>query len=105
MGSVVRTRQAGLTAYSLPQEIPAYVDGFIAVVECDRIGDLVTVVYEDFVETMMVADCSGHVETTRWMDRNNILMEVGHETALRWDVVGRGAKVSVVTEFYGYQYE
>jgi len=105
MESVIRVRQAGLTRYSLPQEIPAYVDGFIAVEECDRIGETVVVVYKGFVETMMVADCSGHAETSSWMERNNILMEVGYETALRWGIVGRGAKVAVVTEIYRNQYK
>lgn len=103
MESVVRVRQAELTQYNLPAEIPDYVDGFVAVERCDRIGELITVVYGELTEIMMVADCSGHAETSLWMKRNNILLEVGHETALRWGIVGRGAQVGIVTGSYRYE--
>jgi len=61
--------------------------------------------YNEYDEYLMIADCSGHQETTNWMKRNNIIMEVGYETALRWGVVGRGAKVSIIYEAYGYEFE
>jgi len=105
MMSVARTRQAGLTAYSLPMQIPSRVSGFIAVVDCQRIGEIVRVRYNEYDEYLMVADCSGHQETTNWMERNNIIMEIGYETALRWGVVGRGARVQVVHEMRRYDFE
>jgi hypothetical protein len=94
MELVVRVRQAGRTARDLPADLPD-VDGFVAAVSCADIGQVWTVVYGERVERMLVADCSGHTATTRWMQRNRILAEVDGKTAKRWGVVGRGAKVIV----------
>ena len=91
---VVAARQAGRTAKDLPTPLPD-VDGFIAVVDCDQIGDIWTLrpVGQVQWETFLVADCSGHAETTAWMTEQNIICEVGHRTATRWKTVGRGIKV------------
>lgn len=94
MERVVRVRQAGRTARNLPRELPA-VDGFVAAERCADIGQVWTVMHGERVERMLVADCSGHASTTRWMQRNNILVEVDGATARRWGVVGRGARVTV----------
>ena len=98
MPRVVATRQAGLTAHDLPVQLPA-VDGFVAVKDCARIGDIMylrpagTVHWERF----MVADCSGHTSTTEWMKRNNILVEVDYQTARRWNTIGKGIQIEVRT--------
>jgi len=97
MERVVRVRQSGRTSMDLPVELPD-VDGFIAVEDCDRIGDIVYIRREGTEKwySFLVADCSGHAETTSWMERNNILIEVDYETAVRWDTVGRGIKIELM---------
>lgn len=45
---------------------------------------------------MLVADCAADDGTPEWMAANGILLEVGHETARRWGIVGRGVKVQVI---------
>lgn len=94
MERVVKTRQSGRTARDLPRELPP-VDGYIAVLECNRIGEIWRVFYKERWESFLVADCAGSDATRRWMTQNNILIEVDYLTAKRWGVVGRGAKVEV----------
>lgn len=74
----------------LPADVSGY-DGFVAVESCNRIGDSIYL-YRPGVgfEHFLVADCSGHASTTRWMRENGILVEVGRRTAERWGVVGEG---------------
>lgn len=62
----------------LPEELPD-VDGFIAVEDCGRVGQIWGVRPAGSVRwhRVMVADCSGHAETSSWMERNNIPMELG----------------------------
>ena len=93
---VVAVRQAGRTAKDLPTPLPD-VDGFIAVADCDQIGDIWALrpVGQVWWETFLVADCSGHATTTGWMTKNRIIAEVDYETALRWNTVGKGIKVEV----------
>jgi hypothetical protein len=90
MERTVAIRQSGRTAHHLPQQLPPH-DGYIAVLDCQRIGEVWTVHYRGIVERLLVADCSGHAETSAWMSRNRIVGEVDYETARRWGVVGRGA--------------
>ena len=106
MDRVIATRQAGLTSMNLPQALPK-VDGYIALESCARIGEIVRIRHEgDPWESFLVTDCSGHVETTDWMLRNNIFGEVDYETAVRWNVLGRGAKIEVLLgERRGYAYD
>lgn len=74
----------------LPAELPA-VDGYIAVADCGQIGDILFVRRPGYEwEKFMVADCAGSPETIQWMHDHNILMEVDYQTALRWNIVGRG---------------
>jgi len=96
MGNVIAVRQARVTAMNLPDPLPP-TDGFIAVEDCSRIGEIVWMRYNggDW-ESFLVADCSGHAETSAWMQRNNICAEVGYKTAERWGVVGRGAEVDIL---------
>jgi hypothetical protein len=92
MDRVVEHRQEWHQISALPAT------GYIAVAECDRIGEQVWVKHGDRAEPMIVADCAGDDATRRWMRDNNILMEVDYETALRWDAVGRGEPVEMCKE-------
>ncbi|RLI90182.1 MAG: hypothetical protein DRO89_06270, partial [Candidatus Altiarchaeales archaeon] len=105
MDDVIAVRQAGATSMNLPETLPT-TDGFIAVEDCSRIGEIVWMRHGggDW-ESFLVADCSGHAETTDWMKRNGICAEVDYETAARWGVVGRGAEVDVfLGERIGYAF-
>jgi hypothetical protein len=96
MERVVANRQAGITDHDLPAELPP-VAGFVAVKDCGEIGNVWLVRPEGGVwEFVLVADCSGHEETSDWMRENGILIEVDHKTAIRWDVVGIGVEVEVI---------
>jgi hypothetical protein len=83
---------------NLPEDLPA-VDGFIAVEDCREVGEIwgVRPVGDGRWNRVMVADCSGHTETSSWMKRNNIPMELG------WPLVeafggerGKGIRVEYV---------
>ena len=96
MDQVIAMRQSGRTAMDLPEVLPI-TDGFVAVEDCDRIGEIMWVRYDGGGwESFLVADCSGHVETSEWMARNNICVEIDYETAARWNVVGHGAEVDIL---------
>lgn len=74
----------------LPEDVSMY-DGFVATESCDHIGKEMYLYREGIgLEFFAVFDCSGHASTTRWMKANNILVEIDHRTAVRWDVVGEG---------------
>jgi len=99
MERVIANRQG----YSqLPADLPA-VDGYIAVVDCARLGEvwLVKPVGGSW-ETMFVADCAGpHLRDDgmtggEWMLENNVLMEIDHQTALRWNTIGAGIQIKVL---------
>jgi hypothetical protein len=90
MENVIRIRQAGLTAKSLPIDLPS-VDGFLAVVDCNEVGNLVVAHAEQKDETFLIVDCTGDETTTRWMGRNNVIGEIDGETAKRWQVVGKAS--------------
>lgn len=97
MEQVVANRQAGLTEYNLPAELPK-VSGYAAVLDCDEIGKTWLVKREGGEwELMLVVDCSGDEATSKWMKDNNIVIEVGYETAVRWGVVGEGVEVEVIS--------
>lgn len=52
--------------------------GFIAVIDCDRVGDDAWVkIGKSGWLKVFVFDCSGHVSTTRWMLENDIPAELG----------------------------
>jgi hypothetical protein len=79
----------GRTAYTLPVEREG-IDGYLAVAECERIGEVVTVSWRGRTERLMVFDCAGDGRTRSWMKRGNILGELDYYTAKRWGVLGRG---------------
>lgn len=94
MAETIANRQAGLTEIPLPAELPQ-VNGYIAVMDCNKIGELWLVKPENKpVGLFLVVDCACPGDgTIFWMLENNIIMEVDHETARKWDTVGGGIKV------------
>ena len=106
MDSVIAVRQSGRTAYSLPTQLPI-VDGYVAVADCERIGSIISVrpVGTEKWESFLVVDCaskSDHQSETdprsgyQWMMDGNVLVEVDHKTAVRWDTVGRAIDIEVI---------
>lgn len=97
MESVLAVRSTpGRTSYTVPQDLSIY-DGFVATRDCDRLGEELLIKPQDQsdYELFLVTDCSGHITTTQWMNRNNIIVEVDYNTAVRWDTIGRGIKIDV----------
>ena len=97
MESVVRVRQSGRTAMDLPAVLPA-VDGFVAMEDCAMIGQIVYIRPKGETEwdSFLVADCSGHAETSAWMERNDILVEFGYNAAKRYGTIGRGLEIELM---------
>jgi hypothetical protein len=85
----------GQTAYMLPAQREG-VTGYIAVYECERIGEVVTVSWSDYTEKLMVFDCAGDDETRQWMKRGNVIGEVDYYTAQRWDMLGRAMQGAIL---------
>jgi hypothetical protein len=79
----------GQTAYTLPDKREG-VTGYIAVYDCERIGQVVTVTWSNYVERLMVFDCAGDDETRQWMKQWNVIGEVDFYTAQRWGMLGLG---------------
>lgn len=89
---VVAVRQANQGwEYPLPQDLPPVVD-FVAVPECDRIGELLAIWHEsEGWNLYMIADCANQIEGhDEQMRRKGIVVEVGYNTAVRWGVIGFG---------------
>lgn len=83
-----------------------YADGFIAVRDCKHIGKVMWLrpIGQMDWERFVVADCSmppGTDGAYEWMTDNRIVGEVDYETAVRWGVVGRAARVQVRSNTYG----
>lgn len=98
MESVISVRQSGMTAANLPGNLPD-VDGFVAVKDCDRIGEILWLRPQGQRrwESFLVVDCANPADgADLWMERNNILVEVDHNTAKRWDTVGKGINVEML---------
>ena len=98
MQEVIAVRQAGRTSYSLPANLPD-VDGYIALLEPDLIGQIVYVrpVGTHPWRSMLVVDCAGHADGGhRWMLRNGIIAEVDHQTAKAWGTLGRGIEIELL---------
>ena len=94
--SVIHVRQTRNVSHRLPLNLPD-VDGYIAVRDCNHIGEVWWLrPVGGKVESFLVIDCAGSDETRDWMDRNQIIGEIDHLTADRWQTVGRGIKVERV---------
>lgn len=102
MNRVIKLRQSW---GQIPADVNQY-DGFIAVADCDRIGE--TVFMRPYGqarwEMFLITDCASKTDAResdglsgyRWMIENGIDAEVDYDTAARWGVVGRMVKVEIV---------
>ena len=100
MDKVIVNRQAW---DQIPDEIDQY-DGFVAGRYPDEIGKAVWIrpVGTDEWELFLVVDCAGIADGgLAWMKRSGVLYEVDYQTAVRWDTVGRGIKIEVMSSNIG----
>ena len=102
MDTVIDNRQSW---GQLPVNLMMY-DGFVAVPECDRIGEVVFArpMGADEWDMLLVTDCAMPVGTDgayEWMVDNNILIEVDWVTAVRWGAVGGGARIEIGEPWLG----
>ena len=79
---------------NLPQTLPK-VDGYIAALDCNQIGNIWEVQHQDKHGLFLVADCAGDWHTRWWMQYNQILAEVDYETAAKWQSVGKASNIKV----------
>lgn len=92
MEQVVAIRRAGWTASPLPKELPPVV-GFVAVKDCDRIGQIVALWHESegWAYPYLVSDCANRLEGhDEMMEKKGIVVEIDYNTAARWQVLGYG---------------
>jgi len=97
MDEVITNRQKW---EQIPQDVSNF-DGYIAVQNSGDIGKVFYIKPEgyDSWEKFLAVDCAGIADGGKsWMLRNNILVEVDYSTAERWDAVGRGKKIRMLTE-------
>jgi hypothetical protein len=87
----------GRTAYTLPANHADY-DGYIAVLDCARIGEVVDVRWNGNTARLLVFDCAGDAATRDWMRSGNVIGEVSFDVAQRWGAVGRGMHGAWVCE-------
>ena len=74
-------------------EIPASLadfDGVLAVEDCDLIGYTGWLITTNATSRIVVFDCSGHAEATKWMEENQIVAEAGYYLAVKLGMVGHG---------------
>lgn len=72
-------------------------DGYIAVADCDRVGD--TAVLDLYIsgeymgqKTVLISDCAGAPETVQWMIDHRIVAEIGWQGWTDWGIEdGAGA--------------
>lgn len=97
MNEVIINRQ---NMQQIPEDVSMY-DGYIAVQEADDIGKIFylrPLGYDEW-ESFLAVDCAGIADGGKsWMLRNNILVEVDYLTAERWDCVGRGKVIHMLTQ-------
>lgn len=79
----------GRTAWTLPNNWREY-DVLVAVSDCSRLGETGTIAWREHGGTYLVFDCAGDAATRAWMRRNNVIGEVGYDTAKAWRSIGRG---------------
>jgi hypothetical protein len=98
----IHVRQSQPTAYPLPARLPS-VDGYIAMRDPELIGQIVYIFQGETRESFLVIDCAKEDNsdgTIYWMDSNNIIVEVDYETAVRWNTVGRGIRITLLIPDY-----
>ena len=89
-----------MEAVAAHRGIESGADGYLAVRDCEFIGMNVWLrpLGQEHWEHFVVVDCSmppGTDGAYEWMTTNNIVGEIDYETASRWGVVGRAARVQV----------
>lgn len=103
MQEVINNRQR---MNQIPENLTAY-DGFIAVRDCKDIGKEYYLYYpgKNIIEKFLAVDCASKSDRQsstdarsgyKWMLDGNILVEVDYETAERWGIVGRIARIGMV---------
>ena len=95
MSEVVRNRTSGEEGIVQLMSDPLYPP--LAVADCGRLGQVVRVRYEGHPwEMATVVDCARPGDgTAEWMDRNDILLEMGYQRAAELGTVGRGIRVEM----------
>ena len=91
------------TAHTLPANHADY-DGYIAVLDCDRIGEVVDVRWNGHTARLVIFDCAGDAATRAWMRSGNVIGEVSFDVAKRWRVIGRGMRNATVCEAMPQRY-
>lgn len=96
-GVMERVIQTRLRYRHIPSDLSTF-DGFVATPYCSDIGRVIYIRPEgtDRWERFLAVDCAGPDETLGWMRRNNILVEVDYNTAVRWNTVGRGIRIETM---------
>lgn len=83
----------------LPQDMTHYM-GVVAVKDCSLVGNDAWIWITDQRATtgytyrwlpVKVFDCSGHAATTKWMNQNSIIGELGYYLVNRLGLYGKGA--------------
>lgn len=81
--------------------MPKWDGAHVAVLDCDRVGDVVLVCYGDDCAWARITDCAGIADGgAAWMIRNNIAAELDYETSHRWSCVGQ--EIEIYEEREGY---
>ena len=92
MEEVVYVRQHTDKVWAtLPKEVPPVI-GFVALNDCNEIGDLVWLWHEsppELAGPYWVVDCRAPQDVAE-ADRKGIVVEVDYNTATRWGIVGFG---------------
>lgn len=88
----------------LPGDLSVY-DGFVATRSCGEIGSVVWLrpLGTQVWETFLVADCASRSDSRwqdglsgyEWMLAHGVTVEVDHETAARWETLGRGIQIEM----------
>lgn len=78
------------------------VDGYVAVRDCEHIGKVLWMApVGGEWESFLVVDCAMPKRTDgawEWMTRNNIQVELDHESAVRLDTVEKGIKMRLMND-------
>lgn len=74
------------------------VDGFVAVLDCDRVGQYAWITINDSPPLhVRVFDCLGTNGNLSWWRENNIIGEIDYYLAEQYDVVGQGGVRASIT--------
>ena len=82
------------------RRMPRWAGAHVALLDCDRVGDMVLVCYEEDCLWARVTDCAGVADGgAAWMIRNHIAAELDYRTSVQhWNCVGQPISVYEVLE-------